>query len=151
MKIYLAARYSRHPEMREYAAYLESLGHIVTARWIIGDHDIRAMGRSEAEEYMPLWAQEDWSDLFAADTLISFTEGPKDVPGRARGGRHVEFGAALAAGIRCIVVGYRENVFHWMPEVEYFSDWEQARAAFVPVTQERAIESAAESQEATDE
>lgn len=44
--------------------------------------------------------------------------------GRAsRGGRHVEFGMALALGKRVIVVGPRENVFHLLPEVEVHVNW----------------------------
>jgi hypothetical protein len=37
-----------------------------------------------------------------------------------RGGRHVEFGAAVATGKRLIVVGHRENLFHHLPGVEFF-------------------------------
>jgi hypothetical protein len=124
MRIYLAARYSRHPEMQDYAALLVEAGHTVTSRWIRGDHDIRAHGMSDAPVYMPMWAHEDWDDLMAADVVISFTESPDgDCPGRSRGGRHVEFGAALAAGKDCIVVGYRENVFHWLEEVWFCAEW----------------------------
>jgi len=36
-----------------------------------------------------------------------------------RGGRHVEFGYAMAKGKRLIVVGYRENLFHEHPSVEF--------------------------------
>jgi len=76
MRIYLAARYSRFPEMAQYAKELTALGHTVTSRWILGDHDIRAHGQSDADHYMRLWAQEDWEDLCAADVVISFTEAP---------------------------------------------------------------------------
>ena len=38
----------------------------------------------------------------------------------ARGGRHVEFGLALAAGKRLCIVGPRENIFHFLPRVEVF-------------------------------
>lgn len=125
MRIYLAARYSRFPEMQTYAKDIERMGHIVTSRWILGDHDIRAHGQSDADHYMPLWAQEDWYDLAQADLCISFTEPPGDIPGRGRGGRHVEFGIALMAGKPCIVVGYRENVFHWLPHVHFCHTWEE--------------------------
>lgn len=124
MRFYLAARYSRFPEMQQYAKELEALGHTVTSRWIRGDHDIRAHGQSEADWWMPCWAEEDWEDLHAAECCISFTEPPKDVPGRSRGGRHVEFGAALALGKGLVVIGYRENVFHWLPAVTFFATWE---------------------------
>jgi len=129
MKIYLAARYSRFPEMQTYARDLEALGHHITSRWILGNHDIRSHGESEAASWMPLWAQEDWNDLRNAECCISFTEAPGDIPGRSRGGRHVEYGAALALGKQLIVVGYRENVFHWLPEATFVETWSECLKA----------------------
>ena len=129
MHIYLAARYSRFSEMQQYAAQLTDLGYAVTSRWILGDHDIRAHWQSEAPYYMPLWADEDFADLVAADTVISFTEAPGETSGRARGGRHVEFGMALALRKRCLIVGPREHVFHWLPTVDSYTTWDAALAA----------------------
>ena len=40
------------------------------------------------------FALEDYADVSAADIVVSFTEAPGS--GAARGGRHVEFGLALA-------------------------------------------------------
>ena len=51
-----------------------------------------------------------------------FTEPPQSV--YARGGRHVEFGVAVSSGKRLIVIGYRENVFHWLPQIEFYERWE---------------------------
>ena len=52
----------------------------------------------------------------AADAVIIFTEIPNTI--LATGGRHVEFGLALAQGKRVIivspVVSPRENVFHYL-------------------------------------
>jgi hypothetical protein len=63
----------------------------------------------------------------AADAVIIFTEIPNTV--LATGGRHVEFGLALAQGKRVIVVGPRENVFHYLlPESQVFATWNQAFA-----------------------
>lgn len=125
-KIYLAARYSRFPEMQQYAQDLTVRGHTVTSRWILGDHDICAHGLSSAPQYMPQFAQEDWEDLIVADTVISFTEAPDiAIPGRGRGGRHVELGVALAMQKRCIVIHHRENVFHWIPTVEFYATWDE--------------------------
>jgi hypothetical protein len=130
MKVYLAARYSRFPEMQGYAEQLRALGHEVTARWILGDHDLRAHGQSDADEWQGRWAQEDLDDLMAAEVIVSFTERPGEVPGRARGGRHVEFGMAFAAGKLLMVVGHRENVFHFLPSVDFFPTWDDALAKF---------------------
>jgi hypothetical protein len=123
-KVYLAARYSRRPEMLRVAAELTRMGHELTSRWILGDHQIDDQGLSvEAKQAeRERFAREDWEDLRAAEWVINFTEPPRST--NSRGGRHVEFGAALAWGKRCIVVGPRENVFHCLaPEVEWFMDW----------------------------
>jgi hypothetical protein len=134
--IYLASRYSRHPEMQTYAKDLERVGYVVTSRWILGDHDIRAHGQSEADHYMPLWAAEDWQDLRAAEICLSFTEPPEQGQGRARGGRHVEMGIALALGKRCLIVGYRENIFHWLPQIEFYPTWPECLATLETQAQE---------------
>lgn len=137
MKIYLAARYSRHPEMRSHAADLTRLGHEVTSRWILGDHELLSRGQSDADPWAIRWATEDWEDLQAAALVISFTEAPGPIPGRGRGGRHVEFGAALALGKQCVVVGARENVFHHLPHVTFHATWSACLAWLETATKER--------------
>ncbi len=125
MKIYLASRYSRRTELCGYRKQLEDAGYRVTARWLDGNHQIDDQGLSaeaKAEE-RTRFACEDWADLLTADICISFTETPRGT--NSRGGRHVEFGAALAHGIRSIVVGYRENVFYCLPLVEFYPTWEE--------------------------
>jgi hypothetical protein len=67
--------------------------------------------------------------VLAADVLMAFTEFPGQTPGRARGGRHVEFGIAFAKEKRLMIVGPRENIFHWLPSVEVYPDFEQAKGA----------------------
>lgn len=123
MKIYLAARYSRREELSGYREQLEALGHTVTSRWLNGVRQISDDGLSaeaKAEERTRL-ACEDWQDLMDSDICISFTETPRGT--NSRGGRHVEFGAALARGKLSIVIGPRENVFHCLPFVVCYPTW----------------------------
>ncbi|HVZ70938.1 MAG TPA: hypothetical protein VHJ20_01070 [Polyangia bacterium] len=111
MRIYLAARFDRSAEMLDVAAALSQLGHFVTSRWIYG--------RTNAPDLLS--AIEDIEDLTDADCLVSFTEHPtKGVAWAARGGRHVEFGVALATSKRLCIVGPRENIFHHLPRVEVY-------------------------------
>jgi hypothetical protein len=113
MKIYIAARYDRRFEMLGVAAALIRAGHEVTSRWIEG-------GRGGEPEIIA--AVEDVGDLTRADCIVTFTEAPeRGVPWAARGGRHVEFGLALAMGKRVCVVGPRENVFHHLLHVEVYA------------------------------
>lgn len=118
MRIYLAARYSRRLELCGYAAHLESLGHTVTSRWLLGNHQAEndeLQRGAEAERF----AREDLDDVDDADVVICFSEPPRT--STSRGGRHVEFGYALALRKPLCVVGPRENVFACLVEqVETF-------------------------------
>jgi hypothetical protein len=128
VKVYLCARYSRHPEMRQVAKTLEAAGLEVTSRWIAGSHD--CSDHAGLDEKMRL-AAEDWVDLLAADSVLAFSEGPAP-GGRNRGGRHVEFGVALGLGKPLFVVGPRENVFHFLPfGVSHFDTVEAAVSRLV--------------------
>lgn len=126
MRIYLAARYSRHVELQGYAQQLRDLGHTITSRWINGGHQIDDRGLSteaEAEE-RTRFAIEDREDVYAANCIISFTEQPRS--NNSRGGRHVELGIGIGRSMKLLVVGHRENVFHCLPEVAFFPSWEEA-------------------------
>ena len=112
-----------------YADDLRQMNHEVTSRWIKGEHQVSDAGLSDdgTEEERLRFAMEDWHDLIAAQVCISFTEQPRsELTKASRGGRHVEFGAALAMQKLCIVVGPRENVFHCLPRVVVYSTWDEA-------------------------
>jgi len=129
VKVYLAGRYSRRLELCGYRQELVDAGYEVTSRWLNGNHEIdtdtQGLSIQAAASERERFAKEDWADVMAADICVSFTESPRST--NSRGGRHVEFGASLGAGRRCIVVGYRENVFHHLPAVEFFGSWVDAR------------------------
>lgn len=122
-KVYLAARFSRFPEMRKYRDQLEEVGYEVTSRWINGEHQLRD-GETFADSERARFAMEDSEDLVSSDICICFTEEPAPKNGRGRGGRHVEFGMALAMELKIYTVGYRENVFYCLPDVRFFEEWE---------------------------
>ena len=130
MRVYLAARYSRIAELNGYADELRRRGHDITARWLQGGHQLTAGELSDeaAHEKRTQFAEEDYADLLAAECVISFSETPRQ-PSTSRGGRHVEFGIALEAKKRCILIGPRENVFHCIPWVEWYPTWADYLAA----------------------
>lgn len=72
-------------------------------------------------------ARMDLDDVRSASVCIAFTESPGQAQGR--GGRHTELGIALAMGLRVILIGPREHVFHCLPDIEQFDTWEEARDA----------------------
>ena len=128
MKIYLCGRYSRRDNLRSVRAELERLGHTVTSSWLDTEYEHKDDHGSSAApaEYREEHAVKDLADVVAADCLIAFTEEPRS---GGRGGRHVEFGAALALGKRLIVVGHRENLFCHHPTVEFFGgQWDMVRS-----------------------
>ena len=112
-------------ELRGYADQLEHHGHVVTSRWISGEHEaldselLSPINRRLAQKFF----EDDMQDLLVADALIAFTE-PAD-SGFSRGGRHVEFGIALAAGLRLFVVGPRENLFYLASRVRHYWTFEE--------------------------
>lgn len=122
-KIYLAARYSRHPEMQIYALALQARGYYITSRWIWGNHQVQDDGVTlpGTDQQVLSFALEDWQDVTEADVLLNFTEPPRSSPNR--GGRHVELGIGLGQNKRVIVIGPRENIFHCLPQIEHYVIW----------------------------
>jgi hypothetical protein len=115
-RVYLASAFKRRDELNVYRKELEELGFVVTSRWLLGGHNADVDGLYER------YAMEDLDDLQIADVVISFTEAPNsNIP--PRGGRHVEFGLGYAFGKEMYVIGYRENVFHYLPEVKFYPSW----------------------------
>lgn len=140
-RIYLAARYSRREELCGYREQLSALGHEVTSHWLNGEHQA---ADDDPGEQAYEFAAEDINDILDSDVIVSFTEEPRTA-GASRGGRHVEHGFVLGMNEalrlaqrylpeevvirRVIVVGHRENVFHWLPEIDFFETWPEALAA----------------------
>lgn len=123
--IYLAAAYSRAAEMRTVADVLRGDGHEITARWIEGKHDVPPAGIEPGSREHDAWAaQDDLDDIDRSECIVSFTGGGN----RSRGGRHVEFGYGLARGLRMVIVGEREPVFHGLPQVQVVANLDEARA-----------------------
>jgi len=118
VKVYLAARYQEHPAMRVLRDELVAAGIVVTSRWIEGGHDIQA--DADHDEQRQRFCMEDLEDVDACDVLV--VQSPKAHHRTGRGGRHVEVGYALAKGKPVILVGERENVFHWHPLVRLVDD-----------------------------
>lgn len=124
-RIYLAARFSRRHELKPFAEALSAAGHQVTSRWLDSDeHHLELTGQRSSDGAAA--AIRDLEDVRDATVCIAFTE-PAD--GRqGRGGRHVELGAAITLGLRLIVVGEPEHIFHLLPQVELVATPQEALA-----------------------
>jgi hypothetical protein len=131
-RVYLASQYLRRDELRNYAAALRAHGYEITSRWIEGEHKPLRDLASDSRDAQAA-ATRDLEDVRAADVHVAFTE-PRDTSQRGRGGRHVEFGVALAGGQRLVVVGPAEHVFHLLAQVERYNDWDEALHALTAST-----------------
>lgn len=137
MKIYLASRFSRRHECHTIARLLMSKGHTITSRWVLpeSDHVLPVGISAQAEDSeRRRYAMEDLEDVRACDWCISLMEEPRS---NTRGGRHIEFGIALALGKILTIIGPRETVFHHLDEVEHFDTIEEfveavAKASCIP-------------------
>jgi hypothetical protein len=150
--VYLCARFGRREELRDYSEHLITrLGIQTTSRWLFSEHVMLGDPNTpEGRAQNMRFAIEDLEDVMDADTIIGFTEEKftsyeqvtddlcyvgsdhlGTLIGAARGGRHVEFGYAAALNKRLIVVGPRENVFHWLPEVEQYDSFSELVKALV--------------------
>ena len=128
-RIYLAGSFSRCDELNIYARELRKMGYVIDCRWLQGLHQARpgaafVESSSDIPDEAADFAIDDVKDISFSDIVISFTGG---LGTTKRGGRHVEFGIAVAWAKRKIIVGPRENVFHCLPGVEHYSTWEQCR------------------------
>jgi len=111
-KFYIAARGERQQDARDAAARIEiELGHLCTAQWLkvpdIRSHDGKP-------KILLGEAVRDLEDILISDYVVCLSE--SSTTPTLRGGRHVEFGYALAKGLPLIIIGPRENVFHFLPE-----------------------------------
>lgn len=125
--VFLSARYARRHELKRYREDLLRLGFRVSCRWIDGPDEVGLEGPDRAEALG--WLEMDLVDLAMANVVVCFTEDPKHQPaGGSRGGRHVELGLALGANDKeILLVGPRENLFHWwLPDACVFPTWEAA-------------------------
>ncbi len=132
MKIYLASRWGRKNEMAQLANYLKIWGQSVTSRWI----DEPKMDQKEDGNYTEDWhpdsdvaidvARRDLRSIAGSSHLVLFTDRSRS---GVTGGRHCEFGFALAHPfVLTIVVGPRTNPFHYLANYHFedtheFMDW----------------------------
>ena len=121
IKVYLASRYSRRPEMAEYAGRLQALGFSIVSEWVFGNRSILD-SPGEAKKFVTA----DRQDILHSDLIINFAE-PKEVD-YPRGSRHWEAGAAYERGKVLYVVGRfgtaLECAFHNLEGIVIFENWE---------------------------
>ena len=91
------------------------LGWECTSRWI--DEEVVEEVVVTLED-KKAWAIKAVEDVERCEAIILYN--PRSVHGSGSGGRHVEFGYAAALGRKLILIGWPENIFHWLPIVKRF-------------------------------
>lgn len=134
MRIYMAAQYAKKLEIANYAEQAEAVGIHVRADWLEESEAPEATLDSVSDKLKSRYAQQDWWDIGACDIFVFFSEPQDNQP--PRGGRHVEFGMAIALGKEIVVIGEPENIFHYLPgiKIEFFGTWNSALAYLISRT-----------------
>ena len=123
MKVYIAAPFQQRLEVQQKAKELTELGVDVTSRWRFEDNaPDGAIGELKNRDYYLGKLFIDLDDIEVADILLLLTDQVSKT-----GGKHVEFGYALARRKQLYIVGGVENIFHWHPSVQHVK-WEEFKA-----------------------
>lgn len=126
MRVYLAAGFSRKNEIAEKSQELENLGIKVTSTWPWENAAPNSTLDEVGDDYLIFNGRKDLNEILAADALILFTQSP--LKPFCRGGRMHEAGFAMGLGKTLLICGPKENIFHYLPEVNQFDTWEQLKA-----------------------
>jgi hypothetical protein len=121
--VYLAARFSRKKEMKELSLRIKELGVKVTSRWL--DEEPLPEGKIKQKRFLQNTAAMDANDVFAADTLIRFSDdlSTKTVPSNwCTCSRMCEAGMAHAWGKKIIIVGGAQSLFDRFPQRVHLKD-----------------------------
>jgi hypothetical protein len=118
MKVYIAAQFSRLPEMRALIPVFQEHNLFICSRWLQEKCSPNVKLHDLSPKYHGETAEIDIEDVDSCGLFVFFSENP--LLGIPRGGRHVEFGYALAKGKRIAVIGPYENTFHYLPQVQHY-------------------------------
>lgn len=119
---YIAGRLDRKDELVVAERVLQEHNILPGTPWLHNDTDIRREGAD-----IPKLALMDYDAVMNADLLVFFSDNldaPSEqdeytVPMRwATGGRHVEFGIALASRLDIVIIGDKQNIFHHYRNVD---------------------------------
>jgi nucleoside 2-deoxyribosyltransferase len=133
MKVYLAGPYQKKDQINLCAAELRAGGVEVTSSWLEEPHKPTIQMHELTHEDHSQYAVRDIKDVRAANIFVLFTDPTKSI---FRAGRHVEFGIAVERGMPIYVVGTeRENIFHHLPKVIHFVEWNEVRDMLIFVAQ----------------
>lgn len=115
-RFYICARFGRQEEARLLSGKLRMLGHTITSTWI---HQVELEMYENNHRERERAAVKDVGEVLESEALVYLSEAEENTWGR--GGRHVEFGIALGIEIPILVIGPKENLFHYCPGILHFA------------------------------
>ena len=127
MKVYVAADIDEQKEAKVLADALTERGHEIVSSWVYAPEIHEVEGTATDEERANV-AVAEVSEICNADCLVVLTKSDGNY---CRGGRHIETGVAIGNDLDVIVIGPRENVFHYWPGVKHYHSARDA-LAFAP-------------------
>lgn len=120
MNVYLAGAYGAREHLLQVAGTFVFHGHTVTSSWLLDNHPVHTgtinTAPDQYDSYCVERVRKDLADILRSDVLVAYSRAALTaldpyIP-TASGGRHVETGFAISAGIPVIVVGEPDNIFH---------------------------------------
>lgn len=117
MKIYVASKFERVPQVREIQKRLMAEGHEIVADWT--NHSAAGLKGDQLTRYLRRCAEEDFAGVAAADAVVLLHDD------NCRGG-FVELGLALGQGKLVAVLGgrtaapIRGPIFYALPSANHF-------------------------------
>jgi len=120
-RYFLSGCFQQHQQIQSYAEQLEQAirGARVVSTWhsqpdIAAEDALTPAELTLHPDQGQGYAAQDLEELDQAQVLVLFSGFG------GQGGRHVEYGYALAKGKRLVLVGPRDNVFSCLPQAEWF-------------------------------
>lgn len=129
--IYLASAFLRRSEIARDATLLRRDGLTIVSTWHDAPHDITPEAELTYQQRARL-AQRDRDDLEQAAVLVLYGDPPGEYAGN--GGKHVEFGYALALDLHIVIIGHRESIYAYLPNVVFCETPEIARVYLAGLT-----------------
>lgn len=126
MRVYLAGPFSWKKAVKDYARELHAIGIEVTSSWLDEEAAPDSTLDQFPDDHNKKIANVDVADIDRADVVAVFTINPLGPP-KPRGGRHWETGYAQGRGKEVIIIGPKENIFHYLDNVRQFNGRQEAK------------------------
>jgi nucleoside 2-deoxyribosyltransferase len=137
MRVYLAAHYSRKDEIKAAAKELQEIGIKVMSTWFNERKTPNTSLTTVSDTFRRTTAKRDVGEIRCSDYFVLFSLHP-DTP-FTRGGHVFENGYAVACGLRTLVVGPKQHIFHYLRGVKRVDTWKQGKRWLLRELAERAL------------